>query len=135
MNENHQDHDFDMNNDEVIPNGIDSVIEFKEVELCLDVLQRLKKNDPTITDIEVTLHRNDDGECYFNSINWKEDGNCIVNNSQLKKIHIYGITDMVFREVTFWEIKEMIWLLVSNFKSSSRVYIETALYGIEISRN
>jgi len=52
------------------------------------ILQRLKQNDPSITGIEVALHYDSDKNCFFNSIDWKEDGDCIANNTQLKKLHI-----------------------------------------------
>ena len=59
-----------------------------------DVLQRLKKNDLAVSDLYIQLNCDDNGEYYFNSIDWKEDGNCISNNTQLKRIHITIDDDM-----------------------------------------
>ena len=50
--------------------------------------QRLKHNDPTATYLQVLLNCNGSGECFFNSVDWKNDGNCIVNNKYLKRIEI-----------------------------------------------
>jgi hypothetical protein len=59
-------------------------------ELNLDetTLQRLKQNDPSITFLNVELNCDDNGKCYFNNIDWKKDGDCISNNTQLKTIDI-----------------------------------------------
>ena len=60
-------------------------------EYCLldkKVLQRLQQNDPTITSLQIRLDCNDDGECFFNSIDWKVDSDCIANNTQLKGLFI-----------------------------------------------
>jgi len=60
------------------------------ITLDKKVLQRLKQNDPSIASIRICLHCDVDGECLFNSINWKkEDGDCIAKNTQLKKIYMY----------------------------------------------
>ena len=54
-----------------------------------DTLQKLKKNDLTLLYLTVSLNCDyQDGECFFNSIDWKKDGDCISNNTQLKKIKL-----------------------------------------------
>jgi len=53
--------------------------------------QRLKHNDPTATYLQVLLNCNDSGECFFNSIDWENDGNCIANNKYLKRIEIIHV--------------------------------------------
>ena len=58
--------------------------------LNTEILQRLKKNDPAITSLRIPLDCGTTGEEYFfNSINWKKDGDCISNNTQLKRIEIF----------------------------------------------
>ena len=53
------------------------------------LLQRLKLNDPTVTYLCVPLHCDEDsGECFFNKIDWKIDGDCIANNTHIKKLSI-----------------------------------------------
>jgi len=47
------------------------------------ILQRLKQNDSGVTNLSVSL-----SDKYFNSIDWKEDGDCIANNAKLKKLRI-----------------------------------------------
>ena len=85
----------DVNDDENInetgeteEDGEYEVVWERSFELNKDTLQRLKENDPSVTHLNIPLHCNDDGDCFFNSINWKEDGNCIVNNTYLKKVII-----------------------------------------------
>ena len=48
-----------------------------------NTLQRLKQNDSGITNLSISL-----GDGYFNTIDWKEEGGCISNNTQLKKLRI-----------------------------------------------
>ena len=52
------------------------------------VYQKLKQNDPGITTLHVSLNV----DCFFNIIDWKENGDCIANNTHLKVIRItyYG---------------------------------------------
>jgi len=63
-----------------------------DVEIVLEnqnILQRLKHNDPAITHLYIDLnchYHGQDGECFFNSIDWKVDGGCITNNTHLKKL-------------------------------------------------
>jgi len=67
-----------------------------DVEIVLEnqnILQRLKHNDPAITHLYIDLnchyhYHGQDGECFFNSIDWKVDGGCITNNTHLKKLLI-----------------------------------------------
>jgi len=60
-------------------------------EFNKNTFERLKKNDPAINSLYVQLGRsyNDKGEySFFNSINWKEDGDCIVNNTHIKALRL-----------------------------------------------
>lgn len=59
-----------------------------EHNLDKNIFQRLKQNDPSVTNLSLSLNCDDDGKYYFNSIDWKEDGDCIANNTHIKKIHI-----------------------------------------------
>ena len=52
------------------------------------IFQKLKQNDESITGLRVAFVNDDDGECFFNSVNWKEDGDCIAKNTQLKRLSI-----------------------------------------------
>ena len=91
---NHQDDNAENGGDiaeEVVEDSDDEDEDYSNrLQHTLDgnVLQRLKKNDPAVSDLYITLHCDDNGDCFFNSINWKLDGNCISNNTQLKRIHI-----------------------------------------------
>ena len=70
--------------------GTSAPPKYSLITLDKKVLQRLKQNDPSIESIRICLHCDVDGECFFNSINWKkEDGDCIAKNTQLKKIYMY----------------------------------------------
>ena len=90
---NHQDNEVvtDESSD-IDENDSDIEIEYdddeEEVELNESTLQKLKENDPSITFLSVELNCDDSGNCYFNSVDWKEDGGCISNNTQLKTIDI-----------------------------------------------
>ena len=53
-----------------------------------DGLERLKQNDQNITYLSVQLNCDGNGECFFNSIDWKVDGECISNNTHIKGLHI-----------------------------------------------
>ena len=64
--------------------------------LNTEILQRLKGNDPAITSLHIPLDcgttiifPGEDRHCFFNSIDWKKDGDCIANNTQLKTIKIF----------------------------------------------
>ena len=50
-------------------------------------LQKLKQNDPTVTELGINLNNNYT-KYFFNIIDWKEDGDCISDNRHLKKLHI-----------------------------------------------
>lgn len=52
-------------------------------------LQKLKQNDPSVTQLEINLNLPDDDETqFFDSIDWEEDGHCISDNEHLKKVNI-----------------------------------------------
>ena len=67
---------------------------YAEVELDGNMLQKLKKNDPAITHVNIHFNCNSQGRSsnsiyggyFFNSIDWKVDGDCIANNTHLKKL-------------------------------------------------
>ena len=54
-----------------------------------NIFERLKQNDPSVIDLDINV------QYYFNCINWKEDGDCIANNTHLKRIHITADAEMV----------------------------------------
>ena len=81
-NENNVNDDIDIEEDD------SDTDEDAGVDLDSKVLQRLKQNDPTITHLNVALNCGDDGECFFNDIDWEKDGDCIANNIHLKRITI-----------------------------------------------
>ena len=66
----------------------DKEIMAKVVDLDKNVLQRLKQNDPTITIVSINLNYNNN-KYLFSSIDWKEDGDCIANNTHLKMLQVY----------------------------------------------
>jgi len=87
---NNQDDNIDINNDD---GTIDESSDIEEedsklhpqVRLDNNILQRLKQNDSSITITSLDIQLN----CpFFNSIDWKEDGDFISNNTQLKTILI-----------------------------------------------
>jgi len=90
----------DTNNQDTIGNNEDNADESyieEEVDndieylLTKKILQRLKENDPNITCLSVSFNYTDhiDGECVFDSINWKEDGDSIIaNNKHIKTLNI-----------------------------------------------
>jgi len=53
-------------------------------------LQKLKENDPSITGLDIELNCNG-GECFFNSIDWKEYDGCISDNTHLKRLLINSV--------------------------------------------
>ena len=55
------------------------------------ILQKLKQNDESITGLSVDSVEDYHGECFFNSVNWKEDGCCIARNTQLKRLDIHRL--------------------------------------------
>ena len=88
---NHQDDDIHVksDNDDIGENDSDDEEDIgAELNLDETTLQRLKQNDPSITFLNVELNCDDNGKCYFNNIDWKKDGDCIANNTQLKTIDI-----------------------------------------------
>ena len=80
-----QDDIIHMENDEEII-GIEDEEEDRAVKLDNDIFERLKKNDPAINNLYIYYDRS---KTFFNSIDWKADGDCIANNTQLKKLRIY----------------------------------------------
>jgi len=56
-----------------------------QVFLDKKVFQGLKQNDPNITNIIILTG----GDCFINTTDWKVDGDCIVSNTHLKKLHIH----------------------------------------------
>ena len=56
--------------------------------LYKDTFQKIKLNNPSITSISFTLSYNQNYKYNFNSIDWKEDGYCIANNTHIKRLHI-----------------------------------------------
>ena len=90
---NHQDDTMEMDND---VENVDENSDVEEEENDYDddqwyglnnyILQRLKQNDPSITNLCINLQ---DEEYFFSgSINWKDDGDCIANNTHLKRLMI-----------------------------------------------
>ena len=72
---------------------IEEDVSFKGGELDETLFQRLKSNDSKVTSLHIGLNPGDDGHAriayvFFNNINWKEDGDCIANNSNLKELVI-----------------------------------------------
>ena len=87
---NYQDDNIGIdNNNGIMDESSDTEVEDREDEdkppIRLDniILQRLKQDDSGVTNLRVPLN-----DSYFNSIDWKVDGNCIANNTQLKKLRI-----------------------------------------------
>ena len=73
-------------------------------------LQRLKQNDPSITDIKVYLHGRDG---FFSGVDWKENGDCISNNTHLKRLQI-SRTSHIMDSHIFLEMKDKTYPLDSN---------------------
>jgi len=85
--------DIEMdNNDNAIDYNSSDIEEYDEViELDENTLQRLKKNDSSVTHLSLSLSASDQNyHNYFNDIDWKVDGDCIASNTHLKKLHIIG---------------------------------------------
>ena len=55
-------------------------------ELNKDIFERLKKNDPAVAILWIDLNCNND-KSFFDNIDWKADGDCIANNTKLKKLN------------------------------------------------
>jgi len=91
---NHQDAvDIEMdNNEDVIDYNSNDIEEYDEViKLDENTLQRLKKNDSSVTHLSLSLSASDQNyHNYFNDIDWKVDGDCISNNTHLKKLCVFG---------------------------------------------
>jgi len=94
MAETHQkDDDIHMDNDnnDIGEDDSDDDDEDEGLDFNLDetTLQILKQNK-SITYLSVKLNRYDSDEepPFFNSVDWKEEGHCITNNTQLKTIEV-----------------------------------------------
>ena len=57
-------------------------------ELYKDTFERLKKNDPAVAILSIDLNCNND-KSFFNNIDWKSDGDCISNNTHIKRLVIH----------------------------------------------
>jgi len=80
----HQDNDNMEINEDVDESGyleFDSDDEYGVHAPTLDdeVYQKLEQNDSSVTDLHIPL-KGTYGEPFFNSIDWKEDGDCVSNN-------------------------------------------------------
>ena len=86
-NDMENDHNIDDTN---IIEEYDSEDEDYGYEFDEDTLQKLRENNPAVSTLSVDLNKWYDEEPFFSSIDWKVDGNCISDNTQLKKLHIYS---------------------------------------------
>jgi len=87
-NENGQEGDIGMNNDEE-DSDIEEEYPRQQIVLNEYTFQRLKQIDPTITDIDVELNTDYNGDkSFFHKIDWVKDGDCIADNNQLRRVHI-----------------------------------------------
>lgn len=96
---NHQntgDIEMDNNEDEIDDNSdieeYDGCDEAEMVEFDgRNTLQRLKENDSNVTHLSLSLSASGQNYLnYFNDIDWKVDGDCISNNTHLKKLRVFG---------------------------------------------
>ena len=81
--------DMDDNEDSEDDSEIEIDEDSDDEEVVLEdetYLQRLKQNDPSLTAISIDYFDADDS--YFKSINWKENGCCISDNTHLKELSI-----------------------------------------------
>ena len=61
---------------------------FSNVGFNNEILQRLKQNDPSILGLHIPLRYDENGDYLFiNNIDWKKDGDCISNNTHLKRLY------------------------------------------------
>ena len=86
-NNNNNDNRIEEDNND---SGDDEEEEYKPdyIKLDKDTYERLKKNDSTLTDLEVPFSEFKGGKSFFHSIDWKRDGDCISGNNQLKMLQI-----------------------------------------------
>jgi len=81
--------DTEMNHDSIEENSdseedtIGEEVDFDEI-----TLQKLKENDPAISNLCIQLNCDHNGKCFFSDIDWEKDGDCITGNTHLKCIHI-----------------------------------------------
>ena len=83
--------DIETNNDSNEDNSDseeDSVDEEMLQFLDESTFQRLKQHDPAITNVCILLNCDVSGKCYFNSIDWEENGYVISDNIHLKRLSI-----------------------------------------------
>ena len=83
--------DMDDNEDSEDDSEIEIDEDSDDEEVVLEdetYLQRLKQNDPSLTAISIDYFDADDS--YFKSINWKENGCCISDNTHLKELSIHN---------------------------------------------
>lgn len=97
-NEMNNDNDTNEQNYDIMDEE-DNDEEDERVYLNNETFERLKQNDPTITNLYVQYG----GGSFFNSIDWKKDGGCIANNTQLKSLVIYYVGNMHKQKYTLGE--------------------------------
>ena len=87
------------NNEDINEGNSDSEEDIIGEDLDLDetTIQMLKQNKG-INYLSVQLNCDDNGKCYFNNVDWKKDGDCISNNTQLKTIVISHIGKCLDRD-------------------------------------
>jgi len=97
---NHQDKTVDIIEDDddesvaIYEDNTDDEYDPEEDPFILDsdTFERLKRNDPSMIDLRVDLDCDDDAKYvtyFFNKIDWKADGDCIANNTHLKRMRIH----------------------------------------------
>jgi len=84
-NDNNDISDTDSNDEDAYTLGGDNYTVYTMLDK--DTFHRLKQNDTSIIDIEVALHFIY-GSFFFNSVDWKEDGDYIASNAHLKSLRI-----------------------------------------------
>ena len=84
---NNEDNDIDIDNDDESSYMEEDGSGDKYVEIDEKTFQKLKKNDPAITHLYIQLFGGDNfEEFHFNDIDWIKDGDCIANNTHLKRL-------------------------------------------------
>ena len=91
---NHQDNNIEMNNNDTNNEDNFEIIDENEgydedvvFEFNKDIFQRLKQNDPSVTNVHILLNCDACGKCHFN-IDWEENGDVISDNIHLKRLNI-----------------------------------------------
>jgi len=99
------------------------------------IFQKLKQNDESITGLRVAFVNDDDGECFFNSVNWKEDGDYIAKNTQLKRLILerLELEEVGHNECTRQQLQDFFSCIQRNSSISSiffkRVVINDSVGG------